>query len=375
LALVWLQSREKTDKKRSCRGLRQRLARRIVAAVPAHVQCPGATTPGRHEMSTLTRALLAAAAAALAVSPAATAQSYPNKPVRIISTIPQGGSGDVAVRLAAAKASEAIGQQLLVETNGAGGGTVAAKMVMKAPPDGYTLFHSSNGALAASVFTKKDLGYDPLKDFVPITITAKSASFIAVNAGVPANTVKELVDYAKRHPGKLTYASNGIGSFFHITGETFKAAAGIDLLHIPYTGGKVSIPLNDLLAGRIDVFWPSLTLAGPHLKSGKLKLLATLGDRRLKRAPDVPTIAEAFPAYKPMPSWFALVGPAELPRPIVMRVHSEMAKALADPTVSGRLEELGMQPGGDSPPQTRETIGYTIDFIGKAVKALGIKPQ
>ena len=316
-----------------------------------------------------------AGAVALGISFAAAAQGYPTKPVRIISTIPQGGSGDVAIRMAAAKASDAMGQQLLVETNGAGGGTVAAKMVMKAPPDGYTLFHSSNGALAASVFTKKDLGYDPLKDFAPITLVAESASFIAVSAGVPVNSVKELVDYAKRNPGKLSYASNGVGSFFHITGETFKAAADIDLLHVPYTGGKVSIPLNDLLAGRIDVFFPSMTLAGPHLKGGKLKLLATLGDKRLKRAPDVPTIAEAFPAYKPMPSWFALVGPAALPRPIVLRVQSEMAKAVADRTVSGRLEELGMEPGGGSPEELAATMKYTVEFIGKAVKALGIKPQ
>lgn len=320
-------------------------------------------------------ASLLAGAVALGISFAAAAQSYPTRPVRILSTIPQGGSGDVALRMAAAKASESLGQQLLVETNGSGGGTVAARMVLHAPADGYTLFHSSNGALAAAVYTKKDLGYDPLKDFAPITIVAESASFIAINAQVPANSVQELVDYAKRHPGKLTYASNGIGSFFHITGETFKAAAGIDLLHVPYTGGKISVPLNDLLAGRIDVFFPSMTLAAPHLKEGRIKLLATLGSKRLKAAPDVPTIAEAFPAYKPMPSWFALVGPAALPRPIVLRLQSEFAKALADATVSGRLEDLGMTPGGGSPEELAQTMKYTVEFIGKAVKAMGIKPQ
>jgi tripartite-type tricarboxylate transporter receptor subunit TctC len=311
----------------------------------------------------------------VAAAPAAFAQSYPVKPVRIISTIPLGGSGDVAIRLASAKASETIGQQVLVETNGAAGGTVAARMVMKAAPDGYTLFHSSNGALAASIFTVKDVGYHPLKDFAPVTLIAQSPSFIAVNAALPVNSIQELVDYAKKNPGKLSYGSNGIGSYFHITGATFMSTAGIDVLHVPYTGGNTALPMTDLMTGRIDIFWPSMTLAAPHLNTGKLKLLATLGSARLARTPNVPTIAEAFPSYTPLPSWFALVGPNGLPSPIASRMQGEMAKALADPAVTARLNELGMIPGGGSPQELTSLIRSTIEITGKAVKQLGIEPQ
>jgi tripartite-type tricarboxylate transporter receptor subunit TctC len=324
-------------------------------------------------MSRLARCAFALAVATLPQF--AAAQAYPSKPVKIVSTIPLGGSGDVAVRLAAAKASETFGQQILVETNGAAGGTVAARAVMKAAPDGYTLFHSSNGALAASLFTVKDLGYHPLKDFAPITLVAQSPSFIAVNSSLPVNSVKELVEYAKKNPGKLSYGSNGIGSYFHITGATFMQAAGIDVLHVPYTGGNTAQPMTDLLTGRLNIFWPSMTLASPQLGSGKLKLLAVLGEKRLARTPDVPTIAEAFPAYTPLPSWFALVGPAALPQPIAMRVQGEMSKALADATVVGRLSELGMVPGGGSPDQLSQLMRSTIDITGRAVKQLGIEPQ
>jgi tripartite-type tricarboxylate transporter receptor subunit TctC len=314
--------------------------------------------------------------AALALAaPALVLAQYPAKPIKIISTIPLGGSGDVAVRLASSKASESIGQQVLVETNGAAGGTVGARLVAKSAPDGYTLFHSSNGALAASVFTVKDLGYHPLKEFTPVTLIAQAPSFIAVGAHVPVSSVKELVEYAKKNPGKLSFGSNGIGSYFHITGETFRHSAGIDMLHIPYTGGNVSIPMGDLLTGRIDVFWPSMTLAGPHLGTGKLKLLAVLGDKRLSKTPDVPTIAEAFPQYKPLPSWFALVAPAGTPQPIVSRIQGEMAKALGDATVTARLNDLGMNPGGGSPEQLRGIIASTIELSGAATKLLGIQPQ
>jgi len=324
-------------------------------------------------MRSLTR--IALVLACLASPIWAFGQAYPAKSIKILSTIPLGGSGDVAIRLVAAKLSAAFGQPVVVETNGAGGGVVAARMVVHAAPDGYTLFHSSNGALAASVFLTKNLGYHPLKDFAPISLIAHSPSFIAVNSSVPVNSVKELVDYAKKNPGKLSYASNGVGSFFYLTGETFKMAAGVDILHVPYTGGNVSVGFNDFLSGRVDVFYPSLTLAGPQLSSGRLKLLAVLNDKRLKKTPDVPTIAEAFPAYTPMPSWFALVGPAQLPHPVALRLQGEIAKTIADPEVSGRLSDLGMSGVGSTPEALTATMKSTIDFIGKAVTALHLQPQ
>ncbi len=326
-------------------------------------------------MKPISSAILSLLAAALAAPGLCIAQTWPSKPVKVISTIPLGGSGDVAIRLATSKMSANLGQALVVETNGAAGGMVAARLVVAAPPDGYTLFHSSNGALVASMLTSKNPGYDSMKDFAPISLVAASPSFIAVSASVPVNTVQQLVDYAKKNPGKLSYGSNGVGSFFHLTGETFKMAAGIDVLHIPYTGGNVSVPLNDLLSGRIDLFFPSMTLAGPHLSTGKMKLLAVLGEQRLKRAPDVPTIKEAFPAYTPMPSWFGLVAPAATPSALTHRIQSEIAKALADPEVTQRLNDLGMNAVGSTPDQFAATMKSTLEITRQAVTSLKIAPQ
>jgi tripartite-type tricarboxylate transporter receptor subunit TctC len=316
-----------------------------------------------------------AIATVLAASHAALAQSYPVKPIKMLSSVPLAASGDIEIRLLAAKMTASMGQPIIVETNGAAGGTVAARLVARSAPDGYTLFHGSNGALASAPFLNKEPGYDPLKDFTPISLICNTPSFIVVNASVPVNSVKELVDYAKRNPGKLSYGSNGVGSFFYLTGETFKMAAGVDIQEVPYTGGNVSLAVNDLLTGRIQVFYPSLTLAGPHMSGGKIKLLAILNDTRLKGAPNVPSIAEAFPAYTPMPSWFGVVGPAALPRPIVSRVQSEIAKVLAEPEVSARLTELGMSLVGSTPEAFAAAMKSTMDFTGNAVRTLKIEPQ
>ena len=312
---------------------------------------------------------------ALAIPAAVLAQNYPTKPIKILSTIPLGGSGDVEIRLVASKITTTLGQPVVVETNGAAGGVVAARLVVQATPDGYTLFHSSNGALASSVFTTKNLGYDPIKDFAPVSLIAHAPSYIAVNSSVPVSSVKELVDYAKKNPGKISYASNGVGSSFYLTGETFKLAAGVDILHVPYTGGNMSTSWNDFLAGRVDLFYPSLTLAGPQLTSGRIKLLAVLNDVRMKKTPDVPTIAEAFPAYTPMPSWFALVGPAKMPAPIAQRLQGDIAKVVADPEVLGRLGDLGMSGVGSAPEALTATMKQTIELVGKAAAALKLEPQ
>ncbi len=313
--------------------------------------------------------------AALVFPVMVSAQNYPIKPIRIISSIPLGGSGDVAIRMAAAKMSETIGQVVLVETNGAGGGLVAARIVAKSAPDGYTLFHSSSGPLAGSMYLSKDPGYDVLKDFAPISLVSDAPSVLVVNAAVPVNSVKELVDYAKRNPGKLSFASNGVGSYFHLLGETFKNAAGIDLLHVPYTGGNMSLPLNDLLSGRIDIFFPTVALAGAHMTGGKMRPLAVLGESRLKRLPDVPTMREVFPAYSPIRSWFGLVGPAGLPKPVVARLHAEIVKSLSDAQLSARMTDLGMVPVGSTPEALASVMRETMDSVGKAAKELGIQPQ
>jgi tripartite-type tricarboxylate transporter receptor subunit TctC len=328
-------------------------------------------------MDSRTRVLACFAAAAVSVCSIGStlAQSYPTKPIKVISTIPLGGSGDVAMRMAAAKMSDSMGQPVLIETNGAGGGQVAARMIQKGAPDGYTLLHSSSGALASSVYLSKDLGYDPLRDFAHISLVSYAPSLLVVNVNVPANSVKELSEYGKRNPGKLSFGSNGVGSFFHMTGETFTSAAGINALHVPYTGGNMALPLNDLLSGRIDIFFPTIALAGGNLTGGKMKVLAVFGDRRVDRLPNVPAIGEALPGYQPPPSWFAMVGPQALPAAIVARVQNEISKAINDKQVAGRLNDLGMVGVAGTPEALTATIKESIEVTGRIVKALNIQPQ
>ena len=320
-------------------------------------------------------ALTAIASAFLCTGIPASGQAYPTKPIKIISTIPLGGSGDVAMRMAAAKMTESMGQTVLVETNGAGGGLVAARMTVKVAPDGYSLLHSSSGALASSVYLSKELGYDPRRDFAPISLVSYAPSLLVVNATLPVNSVKELIEYSKRNPGKLSFASNGVGSFFHMMGETFTSAAGIDALHVPYTGGNMALPLNDLIAGRVDIFFPTIALAGGNLTGGKMRVLAIMGDSRLSQLQGVPTIAEAVPGYKPPPSWFALVGPQALPPAIVARIHSEVVKAINDRVVAGRLNDLGMVGVAGTPEALAATIRDAVAVTGKIVKDLNIQPQ
>ena len=316
-----------------------------------------------------------AAVASFCVSIPVSGQTYPTKPIKIISTIPLGGSGDVAIRMAAAKMSETIGQPVLIETNGAGGGQVAARMIVKAVPDGYSLLHSSSGALASSVYLSKDLGYDPARDFAHISLVSYAPSLLVINVNVPANSVKELVEYGKRNPGKLSFASNGVGSFFHMTGETFTNAAGFQALHVPYTGGNMALPLNDLISGRIDIFFPTIALAGGNLTGGKMRVLAVFGDKRVDRLPNVPAIGEVVPGYQPPPSWFALVGPLGLPPAIVGRVHGEVVKAINDRVVAGRLNDIGMVGVAGTPEALAGTIKDSIAITGKIVKELNIQPQ
>ncbi len=320
-------------------------------------------------------ALFAAAALPLCAGNTAFGQAYPTKPVKIISTIPLGGSGDVAIRMAAAKMTESMGQPVLIETNGAGGGQVAARMIAKAAPDGYALLHSSSGALASSVYLSKDLGYDPSRDFTHITLVSYAPSLLVVNAGLPVNSVKELIEYGKRNSGKLSFASNGVGSFFHMMGETLNIASGINALHVPYTGGNMALPLNDLISGRVDIFFPTIALAGGNLTGGKMRVLAVMGDSRIAQLAGVPTIAEALPGYKPPPSWFALVGPQALPPAIVARIHGEVVKAINDRVIAGRLNDLGMVGVAGTPEALTATIKESIAVTGRIVKELNIQPQ
>jgi tripartite-type tricarboxylate transporter receptor subunit TctC len=315
--------------------------------------------------------LLGMALVALALATGAAAQTYPTRPVKLLVPFPPGGNTDIVGRLIAQKLSDSFGQQVYVENRGGAGGTIGAEAAAKSPNDGYTLFFSTTGTLASAPSMQPNLRYDPIKDFAPITTLANAPVVVIVAAGLPPKTLRELIALAKSQPGWLKFGSAGTGHFVHIAGEMFKAAAGVDMLHVPYKG--VAQALTDLLGGRIDVMFDAFAQYEPHLQSGKLRALAVANPTRLARLPDVPTTAEAgLPEYQ-LASWFGLAAPAGAPREAIDRVNAEARKALAMVDVRESLAKLGLEPGGNSPSEYAAMIGKELASWRQAVKAAGIK--
>lgn len=301
----------------------------------------------------------------------ATAQTYPARAVKLIVPFPPGGNTDIVGRLIAQKLTDAFGQQVYVENRGGAGGTIGAEAAAKSPPDGYTLFFSTTGTLASAPVLQPGLRYDPVKGFAPISTLANAPVVIIVGRSIPANSVQQFVELLKSKPGALKFGSAGSGHFVHIAGEMFKAAAGVDLLHVPYKG--VAPALVDLLGGRIDAMFDAIAQYEPHLQSGKLRALAVAHSRRLARLPDVPTTAEAgLPGFV-LASWFGLAAPAGTPNDIVNRVNGEVLKALSSAEVLETMAKLGLEAAGSSPQQYAAMIAEDLATWRQAVKAAGIK--
>jgi tripartite-type tricarboxylate transporter receptor subunit TctC len=281
--------------------------------------------------------LLKVAAILLALSTAAFAQDYPNRPVRLIIPFPPGGSNDVVGRVMATALSEALGKQVVVDNRSGAGGVIGTEVAANSPPDGYTILVISI-AHAVNPWLYK-LTYDPIKSFVPVGIMASGTNVLVVNPELPVKSVKELIDLAKKEPGKLQYASAGIGSFQHLGGELFKLEAGVDLLHVPFKGGGPS--MIDVIGGHTKVMFSSLVQTTPHIKSGKLRALGTGGATRSPVLPDVPTIAEAgVPTYQAI-NWWGLLAPVGTPQPIIDKLHAALTKVQNSPETQKQLSTEG----------------------------------
>ncbi len=296
--------------------------------------------------------LLKAAAFLVALTATAAAQDYPTKPVRLIIPFPPGGSNDVVGRMIATQLSEKLGKQVIVDNRAGAGGVIGTEVAANSPNDGYTLLiisiaHTVNPWL----YTLK---YDPIKSFTPVGILASGPNVVAINPGLPVNSIKELIALAKKEPGKLQYASAGVGSFQHLGGELFKLEAGVDLLHVPFKGGGPS--MIDVIGGHTKIVFSSLVQTTPHLKSGKLKALATGGDKRSPVLPDVPTVAEAgVPTYRAV-NWWGIVAPAGTPQPIVAKLH----KAIGEVQNSPAVKEQFAREGADIVQMSSEEFGKFI---------------
>lgn len=316
----------------------------------------------------------AIAAAVLLAASRAWAQAYPSKPVLVVSTASPGSSGDAALRLMAAKMTATLGQPVVVELKTAARGAQAAQALAKAGADGYTLTYGTSGTFVNARFLYKNIAFDVLKDFAPISLAVSSPSYVVVNSTVPVSSLRELIDYAKRNPGKLEYASTGVGSVFHLTGESLKLYAGIDLLHVPYAQANFSQMISDWASGRVALWFPTYAFLAPNL-ANKVKPLAIVDTKRSARLPELPTVAEIVPGFQGFPAWWAFFGPAGLPSPVAERLSVEVRAALKAPDVQAKLDDLGLSTIASTPEELAAHLRREIDAVGSLVNTIGLKPE
>ena len=316
----------------------------------------------------------AVAAALLLGANGAWPQAYPAKPILVVSTASPGSSGDAALRLMAAKMTTSLGQPVVIELKTAARGTQAAQALARAGADGYTITYGTSGTFVNARFLFKNLSFDVLKDFAPISLAVSSPSYVVVNGSVPVNSLAELIDYAKRNPGKLEYASTGVGSVFHLTGESLKLYAGIDLLHVPYAQANFSQMINDWVTGRVALWFPTYAFLAPNI-ANKVKPLAIVDTRRSSRFPELPTVAEIIPGFQGFPAWWAFFGPAGLPAPVAERLSEEVRAALKAPDVQAKLTDLGLATLASTPEELSAHLRREIDAVGTLVKAIGLEPE
>jgi tripartite-type tricarboxylate transporter receptor subunit TctC len=297
--------------------------------------------------------------------------TYPEQPVHILVGFTPGVAPDVAARLLADKLAEALAKPVVVENVTGAGGNIGALRVAKAPPDGYTLGMVGNGSLVFSPSIYDKLGFDPIKDFAPISQIFVAANLLVVPASSPAKTLQELVALARAQPGKLTYAHAGAGTSQHLAAELFKSMARIDVQPIAYRGTTVLLP--DLLAGRVDMSFGNIVNVLPLVRDGKLRAFAVTSIKRSGIAPDLPTMAESgYPGFEAVP-WFGLMAPAGTPQAIVDRLHRESAKIMAMPDVRKKLNDIGADAIGGTPAEFAALIEREIPQWAKVIKQAGIR--
>ena len=315
----------------------------------------------------------AAAAAWLAAAAGALAQAYPAKPIRIVVPFPPGGTSDILARTLGPKLTTEWGQPVVVDNRPGAAGNIAAEHVARSPGDGYTLFVTTVGihAIHPSLYGK--LPFDPIRDFTPITNLVMLPTVLTVHPSVPAKSVKELIALAKRRPGDLSYSSAGSGSQPHLTAEMFKTMAGVNLLHVPYKGAAQQ--LTDLVAGHVALTFATAPSAVPFIKSGQMRAIGVSSGKRAAALPDVPTIAEGgVPGYEAV-GWNGLVGPANMPAPVLEKIHAATVKIFQMPDVHGRMTSLAAEPQTTTPAEFAAYIKSETVRWAKVVKDSGAKAE
>ena len=319
------------------------------------------------------RAFFAVFAAALLLPAATHAQTYPSKPIRLVNEFVGGSGGDALLRLVVTGMSPLLGQPIIVENRPGGGGIVAAEVVMNSAPDGYTILGATQAVHITRLFLAKTQPFDAQKAFAPLVPLSDPVFVLMAHPAVPANNFKELIDLAKREPGKLSYATAGVGSNSNLAGEQIKMLAGVNIVHVPYKA--LAEAVRDVMSGQIPLGFNLSAQAAPLAKSGKIKLLAVAHSARLPQWPDLGTVNEVLPAFEPPPGWTGLFGPAGLPPAIARRVAADAVRAMNQPDIKAKINDIGFGIIGGTPEEFAVMIRRQIDLVGRIVKAAGIQPE
>ncbi len=309
--------------------------------------------------------------AALLVPALAFAQSYPTKPIHNVLNV--GGGGETIARLVAAKMAESMGQPILIEQNTAAAGSIASAAVAKAAPDGYTFLYTTTNAQVYRPFLARNVPYDPIRDFTPLSKLGEAILCVAVPPDSPFRTMGDVVAFARQNPGKLIYATSGVGTTHHPSAEILSSVAGIRMLHVPYKDANQAT--NDLLGGRVPLLWTIFGTAYPFHTSGKLRMIALNNKARFKLVPDLPTLGEQVPGYEPPPGWTAYFGPPGMPQNVVRRLNAEIIKAINQPDVISRMDALGLVVETSTPEELAAEVKRDLERTAQIVKAAGIQPE
>ncbi|MEO0029123.1 MAG: hypothetical protein RJB45_1164 [Pseudomonadota bacterium] len=303
-------------------------------------------------------------------STSASAQNYPNRPIRLVVTFPTGGAPDILARLFSEKAQ--LGQPVVIDNKPGAGGNIGSDVVAKSPSDGYTIVMGTVGTHSINGSLYEKMPYDMVKNFSPISLIASAPNLLVVNNDLPVKTVNELIAYMKANPNKLSFGSPGIGTSVHMSGELFKSMTGTSMTHVPYKGRQFFIP--DLLGGSIQLVFDNMPSALPMAKEGKIRAIAQTTAKRSPAAPDVPTVAESLPGFEAT-TWFAMFAPANTPKPVIDRLNAEVIRVFKLPEVVERLKTLGLDPVLSSPDELAKYQATEIVKWTKVVKESGAKAE
>jgi tripartite-type tricarboxylate transporter receptor subunit TctC len=317
--------------------------------------------------------MLLALVVSIVASTAVEAQTYPSRPVRLIVPFPAGGGADIFARLIGRKLGEGLGQQVVADNRAGASGIIGCELAARAAPDGYTILMATTGTHTTNPAVYAKLPYDPVKDFAPISLVAESPFVLIVHPSLPVRNLKELIAFAKARPGELTYGSSGVGSSSHLGFELFNTMAGIKGIHVPYKG--LPAATADTISGNLVMSWDSITASGPHIRTGRIRALGIGSAKRSALMPEIPTVSEAGLKGFELGSWYALFGPAAMPRDTVKRLHGEVVKSLAARDVRNQFAALGAEAVGSTPEELAAVVKSDLVKWAKVARAANVKAE